>query len=121
MLASCLGKPFFLARMPTMPHPYAPPVVLSFEESQRLQSLTRAHSTPQALVFRCRLIVRLAGRDQPSNLQVANELGCCRNTVSLWRTRYLERGLPGLQDASRPGRPRSFSPRRTARSADAGV
>ena len=75
-----------------MPNPFAPPVVLDSEESQRLQSLTRAHSTPQALVFRCRLILRLADRDQPSNLQVANEFGCSRNTVALWRTRYLEHG-----------------------------
>ena len=104
-----------------MPHPYAPPVVLNSEESQRLQSLIRAHSTPQVLVFRCRLVLRLAGRDQPSNLQVGNEIGCNRNTVALWRTRYLEHGLAGLQDAPRPGRPQSFSPRQTARSAYAGV
>ena len=38
-----------------MPNPYVRPVVLGSEESQRLHSLTRAHSTPQALVFRCRL------------------------------------------------------------------
>lgn len=94
-----------------MPHPYAPTVVLGSEECQRLQSLTRAHSSPQALVFRCCLILRLANDDQPSNLQVANEMGCSRNTVSLWRTRYLKHGLAGLQDAPRPGRPRSFSPR----------
>jgi transposase len=94
-----------------MPHPYAPTVVLNSDESQRLQSLTRAHSTPQALVFRCRLILRLSNGDDPSNLQVANEFGCSRNTVALWRTRYRGHGLPGLQDAPRPGRPRSFSPR----------
>lgn len=94
-----------------MPHPYAPTVVLNSQESQQLQSLTRAHSTPQALVFRCRLILRLSNGDDPSNLQVANEFACNRNTVALWRTRYREHGLPGLQDAPRPGRPRSFSPR----------
>ena len=94
-----------------MPHPFAPPVVLTPEGRDRLQALTRAHSTPQALVFRCRLIVRLAALDQPSNVQVANEFGCSRNTVMLWRTRFLEHGLAGLQDAPRSGRPRSFSPR----------
>jgi len=94
-----------------MPNPFAPPIVLPPESRERLQSLTRAHSTPQALVFRCRLVLRLAGVDQPSNLQVANEFGCSRNTVILWRTRYLQYGLAGLQDAPRSGRPRSFSPR----------
>lgn len=94
-----------------MPLPYAPTVVLDAPSRQRLEALTRAHSTPQALVFRCRLILRIAGADQPSNLQVANEMACARNTVAQWRSRYLQHGIAGLQDASRPGRPRSFSPR----------
>ena len=94
-----------------MPNPFAPALVLDLEARGRLLALTRAHSTPQALVFRCRLILRLAAPDQPSNLQVANEFACSRNTVVLWRARYRERGLAGLQDAPRSGRPRSFSPR----------
>ena len=97
-----------------MPHPFAPKLDVSPDALHRLQVLTRAHSSPQALVFRCRLILRIADDDQPSNLQVANELGCNRTTVALWRTRYLQDGLSGLQDAPRSGRPRSFSPRRTA-------
>jgi transposase len=94
-----------------MPKPYAPPIVLDLEAQTRLQALSRAPSTPQALAFRCRLILRLAAEDRPSNLQVANEFACSRNTVVLWRTRYLQQALPGLQDAPRSGRPRSFSPR----------
>ena len=97
-----------------MPHPFAPTLDVSPEEFHRLQVLARAHGSPQALVFRCRLILRIADDDQPSNLQVANEMGCNRTTVALWRTRYLQNGLPGLQDAPRSGRPRCFSPRRTA-------
>ena len=103
-----------------MPNPFAPAIVLDLEARKRLQALTRAHSTPQALVFRCRLILRLAAADQPSNLQVANEFSCSRNTVVLWRTRYLQHGLVGLQDAPRSGRPRNFSPQRTTRSRLAG-
>jgi transposase len=38
-------------------------------------------------------------------------LHCCRNTVALWRTRFRQHRLAGLQDAPRSGRPRSFSPR----------
>ena len=34
-------------------------------------------------------------------------------TVGLWRERFATRGLTGLQDAPRSGRPRSFSPRGT--------
>ncbi len=103
-----------------MPFPFAPAVVLASEAREQLEALTRAHSSPQALVFRCRLILRLALPGQPSNLKVANEIGCSRNTVILWRTRYLQHGLAGLQDAPRSGRPRSFSPRRTTRSHHAG-
>jgi transposase len=93
-----------------MPVPYAPPVTLADEERSQLEALTRAHSTPQALAFRCRLIVRAAASDHPSNLRLAAEMRCDRHTVRLWRTRYLAQGLAGLQDAPRSGRPRRFSP-----------
>ena len=95
-----------------MPVPLAPHVTLGCAEQAHLESLVRAHSTPQALVFRCRLILRTAAADHPSNLQVAQELHCNRHTVGRWRSRYLEHGLRGLQDAPRPGRPRRFSPLR---------
>ena len=93
-----------------MPVPFACPVRLTNDERQRLESLARAHSTPQALAFRCRLILRAAAPDAPPNLRVAADMHCHRQTVGLWRTRYLEHGLAGLQDALRPGRPRRFSP-----------
>ena len=95
-----------------MPVPIARPVSLTPEEHARLASLVRAHSTPQALAFRCRLILRTAAPDRPSNLQVAAEMDCERHTVGRWRQRYLTHGLNGLQDAPRSGRPRRFSPLR---------
>jgi Winged helix-turn helix len=98
-----------------MPVPLAPPVTLAGEEQSCLESLIRAHSTPQALALRCRMILRAAAPDHPSNLQVATELQCNRHTVGRWRRRYLQDGLRGLQDAPRPGRPRRFSPRRASR------
>jgi Winged helix-turn helix len=93
-----------------MPVPLAPPVTLDGDAQSHLESIVRAHSTPQALAFRCRLILRTAAPDRPSNLQVAQELPCNRHTVGRWRSRYLAQGLRGLQDAPRPGRPRRFSP-----------
>lgn len=98
-----------------MPVPHAPVVCLTAELRGPLRTLTRASSTPQALAFRCRIILRLAQEDRPTNGTVAAELGCSRNTVTLWRTRFLRRALPGLQDAPRSGRPPVFSPRRAAR------
>ena len=93
-----------------MPVPIACPVSLTPEEHTRLESLVRAHSTPQALAFRCRLLLRIAAPDRPSNLHVATEMACERHTVGRWRQRYLAHGLNGLQDAPRAGRPRRVSP-----------
>jgi Homeodomain-like domain len=93
-----------------MPVPIACPVSLTPEEHARLESLVRAHSTPQALAFRCRLILRTGAPDRPSNLHVATEMACERHTVGRWRQRYLAYGLNGLQDAPRAGRPRRVSP-----------
>ena len=97
-----------------MPVPRAPQMSLANDEQRRLESIVRAHSTPQALSLRCQLILRAAATDRPSNLQVAKELHCDRHTVGRWRHRYLAQGLSGLQDAPRPGRPRRFSPLRTS-------
>jgi transposase len=93
-----------------MPSPFASVLVLNDAERFDLQSLVRASSTPQALAFRARVVLRSAESDQPSNWQVGIEFACSRDTVSKWRRRYLQQGLPGLQDAPRSGRPRAFSP-----------
>jgi Winged helix-turn helix len=98
-----------------MPVPRAPQVSLADDEQRRLESIVHAHSTPQALSFRCQVILRAAAPERPSNLQVATALNCDRHTVGRWRSRYLDQGLGGLQDAPRPGRPRRFSPLRTSR------
>src|SRR3977135_1174522 len=87
----------------TMPVPLAPHVTLGGDEQSHLASLLPALSPPQALVFRCQLILRTAAPDHPSNLQVAQELHCNRHTVGRWRSRYLKDGLRGLQNATRSG------------------
>jgi transposase len=61
------------------------------------------------------LILRAADHDNPTNLQIAAEFSCDRHTVSTWRSRFLLKGLAGLQDAPRSGRPRRFSPLGTTR------
>ena len=93
-----------------MPSPHAPPIVLDDEKRAQLEGLVRAHSTPQAFVFRAKIVLRAADEDSPCNLEIAAEFGCARDTVRLWRTRYAEQGLPGLQDAPRSGRHRAFPP-----------
>src|SRR5262249_8657544 len=102
--------PFCTIRIVAMPVPIARPVSLPSEEHARLESLVRAHSTPQALAFRCRLILRTAAPDRPSHLQVASEMACERHAVAGWRQLYRAHGLGGWQDASRGGRPRRVPP-----------
>jgi transposase-like protein len=104
-----------------MPIPRAPSVNLADADRLTLQRLSHASSTPQALAFRCRLILRAARDDSPSNGHVADELGCDRHTVATWRRRFLDQGLAGLQDRPRPGRPPGFSPRATRRRPRLGV
>ena len=94
--------------MSPMPFPFAETVALTDLQRAQLESLVRAGSTPQALVLRCRLILRAADGDHPTNLQIAAEFDCNRHTVARWRNRYLAKGLAGLQDAPRSGRPRVF-------------
>ncbi len=93
-----------------MPRPFGSTVRLPDETQDQLQARARARSTPQALAFRCRIVLRAAGGDRPSNREIAAELGCNRHTVGQWRERFVADGLDGLHDLPRSGRPRSFSP-----------
>jgi transposase len=93
-----------------MPRPFGSTVELPDETRDRLEALVRARSTPQALALRCRIVLRAAGGEGPSNQEIAAELGCNRHTVGQWRERFVDQGLPGLHDLPRSGRPRSFSP-----------
>ena len=94
-----------------MPRPFGSPITLDAESRSSLESLVRAGSTPQALVFRANVVLAAALPGDLSNQDIAGRLGCDRHTAGKWRERYAADGLPGLQDAPRSGRPRSFSPR----------
>ena len=93
-----------------MPVPRAKPIGLTPQQRQDLLGLARAHSTPQALALRARIVLRAADEDRPTNLRIAAELGCDNDTVGCWRRRFAEHGLSGLRDRPRPGRPPVFSP-----------
>ena len=93
-----------------MPRPFASTVDLPDPIRDQLEALVRARSTPQALAFRCRIVLHAGGGHRPSNQEIAAELGCNRHTVGQWRERFVAHGLEGLQDLPRSGRPRSFSP-----------
>lgn len=92
-----------------MPTPIAPRITLSQNARTDLHAVARAHSTPQSLALRARIILRAAEVDQPTNRTIGHELGCSNLTAGKWRRRYRDLGLPGLQDAVRSGRPRTIA------------
>src|SRR4029453_10300585 len=58
-----------LARRSPMPTPFAPRLILSQNLQTNLQTLAHAHSTPQALALRARIVLRAADADTPNNVQ----------------------------------------------------
>jgi transposase len=79
------------------------PIVLSDAERAELERITRAHSSPQKLVLRARIVL-LAAEDLPT-AEIAVRLGISQPPVSKWRKRFAERRLAGLADADRSGAP----------------
>src|SRR5215208_1035291 len=82
-------------------------VVLDDEQRETLERWARRPKSSQALAFRCRIV--LAAAEGWSSTAIAAELGCNANTVGKWRGRFARRGLDGLHDEPRPGKPRSIS------------
>jgi transposase len=81
-------------------------VVLSDEEREVLERWARRPTSAQALALRCRIV--LAAADGEPSKDIAVRLGCSTQTVGRWRGRFARRGLDGLHDEPRPGKPRSI-------------
>ena len=82
-------------------------VVLSEEEREVLERWARRPKSAQALALRCRIV--LAAADGERSKDIAARLGCNDNTVGKWRGRFAKRGLDGLHDEPRPGKPRQIT------------
>lgn len=87
----------------------APPLGLREGDRARLESLTRSRTAPAGAVMRARIV--LAAADGVANERIAEQLQVSKNTVLAWRRRYAERGMAGLADAPRSGRPRRLDHR----------
>src|SRR5438045_7811905 len=82
-------------------------VVLVGEERETLERWARRAKSSQALALRCRIV--LAAAEGRSSTEIAAELGCTGSTVGRWRGRFARRGLDGLHDEPRPGKPRTVT------------
>jgi transposase len=81
-------------------------VVLTDEQRATLRSWLGAGKTEQRMAFRAEVLLALA--EGLSNKAVAERLGTRPATVSKWRGRFVQKGLSGLLDASRSGKPRQY-------------
>lgn len=110
-----------------MPGPRPPEVTLSSRQRAILERLARRATSPQRLVRRVAII--LAAADGANNDQIARRLGLARETVQIWRERWLAAGarlaaaeavqaeeaeltawiVAEFDDEPRPGVPSTFS------------
>jgi transposase len=71
----------------------------------RLERRARDRGAPARVAERARIVLLAAGG--LTGPQIAERVGCTEPTVVKWRRRYAEAGLAGLEDAPRPGGPKT--------------
>lgn len=76
---------------------------MTAEEAAEVKRLANSRAEPAGAVGRAR-IVRLSGEGERVPA-IAEELRVSEGTVRLWIKRFNERGLPGLADLPRSGKP----------------
>jgi transposase-like protein len=88
-------------------------------EERELRRRAGQYTRPYREVIRAKIVLLAA--EGLSDVEIAARLDCSDRMVAKWRRRFAEEGLAGLDERPRPGRPRSFSPRRDRRGQGAGV
>ncbi|HEX9260219.1 MAG TPA: IS630 family transposase [Acidimicrobiales bacterium] len=93
-----------------MAHRGRPPVRLTLDAEVRaeLERRIRAFTSTQREARRARII--LACEQCGSAQAAARVVGVHPTTVERWRTRFLKKGLRGLEDRARPGHKPKFTP-----------
>ena len=80
----------------------APAIKLSDDDRMLLERWARGRSTPARLVLRSK--IALLAASGLLNKEIARELRCGAKTVCLWRSRFAQRGIAGIEkDAPRGG------------------
>jgi len=76
------------------------------EERAAVAKLAHSRTAPARAVERARVV--LAALDGELVEQIAAQQRLSRNTVYMWLHRFEERGLAGVEDRTRSGRPRTY-------------
>lgn len=83
-------------------------IFLSSEERRELEGMAAKYTLPYFQAQRAKMILLAA--EGMSNDTIASRLDTRREVVSMWRKRFFEERLAGLEERQREGRPRFFSP-----------
>lgn len=99
-----------------MRDPMTQSIALNKAECDALEKLVRRDSTPQQIALRAQIVLRAA--QGLRNSEIARQLGITRDTVRLWRKRWLIQAPATLEDLPaedrlsnepRPGKPRRIT------------
>jgi transposase len=89
-------------------------ITLTNDEQATLQRWARGRSVETRRVLRAKIVLAAATGQQ--NKEIADELGTLRKTVALWRNRFAQQRLAGIEkDAPRGGRPSTAKQKLAAR------
>lgn len=84
-------------------------IELTTEEKAELEHRAAKYTLPYFLVLRAKMVLLAA--QGLSNDEIGRRLDTRREVVCMWRKRFFDERLAGLEERPRPGRPRSFPPR----------
>ena len=92
--------------------PHAANIQLDEQSQEKLKFLVGSRTAAARTVERAKIIVGLAAGK--AKQEIAAQLGIVRQTVRRWEQRFLQRGIEGLEDAPRSGRPATIGAEKTA-------
>ena len=83
-------------------------IKLSDEDKAILEERARQRSAPHLEVIRAKAL--LMASEGHRNVDIAQAVGIGVRSITIWRGEFRERGLEGLKERRRSGRPRAFPP-----------
>lgn len=92
--------------------PHSANIQLDEQSQQKLEALVGSRTAASRAVERAKIVVELAAGK--AKKEIAKQLGIARQTVARWERRFRQRGMEGLVDAPRSGRPAIIGPEKIA-------